>query len=295
MRPSANSYVSVVIPTFRRSARLLETLRILETCDPPPGEVLVHIDAGDEETEHALRANAPYVRLRTAETMQGPGGSRNWLIGAAKYPIVVSLDDDSYPVDPDFFGSVLATFAAHPDAGVIAMQIVNDGEAMPPRQQTSQDVADFGGGGCAYRQSAFLSTSGYIPLHPAYGMEETDIALQIMDRGWRIVLCRDLRIRHASNRANQTHPEVVAAHVRNTALLAYLRYPVRLFPRGVGQLANRCLYSVRRGHLFGTLAGLAQTPGTLFRYRALRQPVAAKTVKAVRDLRRGMSTTEVAD
>lgn len=287
--------LSVVIPTFRRLGRLLETLARLRGCDPAPAEILVHVDTGDDETAPALRLHAPDIRLLESAAPQGPGGARNRLIAEAKHDVVVSLDDDSYPIDGDFFAAVLAAFEAQPEAGVLAMSIIHDYEPVTDRSEAVQEVADFVGCGCAYRRAAFLETDGYLPLHPAYGMEEADLALQLIDRGWKIVHCPDLRVRHATDRAHQTAPAIVAAHVRNTALLAFLRYPLPLAPRGLAQFANRIAYSTRRGHVGGALRGIAQTPGTLLRHRAHRHAVQAETVRTIRRLRRGALLSPVAE
>lgn len=280
--------ISVVIPTYRRPERLLQTLRELSSCDPSPAEIIVHVDAGDSDTSVVLEQWFPDVRVLTSETRQGPGGARNRLLAAARCPVVVSLDDDSFPMDVDFFVSVQACFDSHPQMGVLAMVIQNDGEPEPPRRTHEQEVADFGGGGCAYRRSAFLETSGYLPLHPAYGMEETDLSLQLLDRGWSILLSGELRVRHASDRANQASPSVVAAHVCNTLLLAYLRYPIRHAGLALAQFANRVLYSVRRGHWRGALIGIVQVPATLFRHRHQRQTVRSETIRRSRSLRRNV-------
>lgn len=279
--------LTVVIPTWRRVDRLLGTLEELRLCDPQPAEIIVHADANDPETAPAVTAHFPDVRLLSAETRQGPGGARNRLLRESRHEIVVSLDDDSYPLDGDFFVAVLQAFDEHPKAGVLAMTIIHDDEPEVPRAPTHRPVADFVGCGCAYRRSAFLGTSGYLPLHPAYGMEEADVALQLLDRGWQILECRDLRIRHATNRDHQTSREIVAAHVRNTALLAFLRYPPRLALYGAAQVGNRVRYSMGRGHVAGAFLGVSQILATLWRHRAARAPVQAKTVQTRRALRVG--------
>ncbi len=278
--------LSVVIPTCRRIDALRTTLVRLGACVPAPAEVIIHVDAGDDVTAAMLAAEFPQVRCLTAERPQGPGGARNLLIREARYGIVVSLDDDSYPMERDFFARVPSGFDTHPRVGVLAMTIVHDGETAPPLEARAEEVADFIGCGCAYRRAAFLETSGYVPLHPAYGMEEADLALQLIDRGWQIAHRHDLRVRHVTDRSHQTSPKIVAAHIRNTALLAFLRYPVRLTGLGLVQVANRVLYSTLRGHLWGVARGLASIPCTLLRHRAARRPVAAGTVAAVRLLRR---------
>ncbi|MEM9902027.1 MAG: glycosyltransferase family 2 protein [Pseudomonadota bacterium] len=278
--------LSVVIPTFRRVDALQRTLQRLFEGGTEGLEVLVHVDAGDADTAPMLATEFPQVRCLQAEVSQGPGGARNRLLREARHEIVVSLDDDSYPMDPDFFARVLVGFAAHPEAGVLAMTIVHDGEAAPKIHARAEEVADFVGCGCAYRQAAFLDTQGYVPLHPAYGMEEADLALQLIDRGWKIVHRHDLRIRHATDRSHQTATPVVAAHIRNTALLAFLRYPPRYTGFAIMQYLNRIVYSLRRGHLRGAVVGVIGTPVHLGRHRKLRAPLRAATIETARQLRK---------
>lgn len=278
--------VSVIIPTWRRVDQLLDTLKRLQTYGADIAEILVHVDAGDTETAPALAAQFPSVQILTAEVTQGPGGGRNRLLTACSHPIVVSLDDDSYPIDADFFAKIRAAFGDNPDAGVLAMSIIHDDEPMIARHEGQRDVADFVGCGCAYRRAVFEAIPGYVPLHPAYGMEEADVALQVMDRGWRIVECGTLRVRHATDRGHQTAPNIVAAHVRNTALLAFLRYPWQLAGYGAAQVLNRMVYSLRRGHVVGVLQGGAQIPATLWRHRRARHVVQSETILARRSLRR---------
>ncbi|MBM9594014.1 glycosyltransferase family 2 protein [Roseitranquillus sediminis] len=278
--------LSLVIPTFRRAGRLAETLERVGVCVPGPAEVIVHVDAGDTETAPMLAERFPEVRVLVSEIPLGPGGARNRLVAAALHDLIVSLDDDSYPIDGDFFAAVSEAFDAHPRAGALAMTIVHEDEETPARGPGARTVADFVGCGCAYRRAAFLATSGYLPLHPAYGMEEADLALQLLDGGWEIVHRDDLRVRHATDRSHQAASPIVAAHVRNTALLAFLRYPLGHASLGAAQFANRVLYSTRRGHLGGVLRGILQTPATLLRYRTHRRPVRADTVTALRALRR---------
>lgn len=284
--------LSLVIPTFRRVGRLAETIQRVGTCVPGPAEVIVHVDAGDEETAPMLAELFPDVRVLISDVRLGPGGARNRLVAAARHDVVVSLDDDSYPIDGDFFATVTKAFEAHPQAGALAMVIVHEGEETPARGSGARTVADFVGCGCAYRRPAFLATSGYLPLHLAYGMEESDLALQLVDAGWEIVHRDDLRVRHVTNRSHQTASPVVAAHIQNTALVAFLRYPLRHASLGVAQFANRVLYSVRQGHFAGVLRGIGQTPTTLMRYRMHRRPVRADTVTALRTLRRRSALNE---
>lgn len=281
--------VAVIIPTYQRPRDLSRTLREISRCDPAPSEILVHVDAGDTETADVVASAFPAVRLLTSSVKRGPGGARNRLVEECTNPLVVSLDDDSFPIDEDFFAAVERAFKAHPEAGVLAMSIIHDGEPAIARGRDCRDVGDFVGCGCAYRREAFLETSGYVPLAIAYGMEEADLALQLLDKGWSIVEVDDLRVRHATDRAHQASRRIVAAHVRNTALLAFLRYPPRMALYGMAQVANRVLYSLRRGHVVGALWGLCSVPGAIIRHMNDRRSVRAETVAHRTKLRRAVA------
>ncbi|MBB3777222.1 GT2 family glycosyltransferase [Erythromicrobium ramosum] len=264
---------------------LLDTLKALAACDTPPAEVIVHVDGGDQLSVDALKSLSSDVRILESSEILGPGGSRNRLLHAARNEVIVSLDDDSFPIDSDFFSAVDEAVKRHPTAGVIAMNIIHDGEALAERRPQVHPVADFVGCGSVYRKRALLNTAGYVPIQPAYGVEEADLALQIIDAGWDIIHDHDLRVRHATSRSHQATPTITSAHISNLALLAYLRYPVIYWPLGILQVANRIIWSIRNGRTSGVLAGLAAIPGKIWRYRAYRKPVSAATMRKVRRLR----------
>ncbi len=279
--------ISVVIPTFQRPEVLAETLRALRRCQPPAGEIIVMVDFGDRETLASLESQFPEVRWCTAERRLGPGGARNLLIGMARYPLVVSLDDDSHPIDPDFFSDVGRLFDENPQAGIIAAgAIVHDDEEVPPRTHAVSPASDFVGCGAAVRRSAFLETRGYLPLELAYGAEEVDVALQMLDKDWEIMKADSLRVRHRTSRAHQATPEITSAHIRNTALVGYLRYPFVLWSFVVLQVGRRVYWSLRNGRSAGVARGLASIPGNLWRHRAQRAPVKARVILAARGMRR---------
>jgi GT2 family glycosyltransferase len=281
--------VSVIIPTFERTEKILETLAHISTCNPVPDEVLVHIEFGDPHSGPVIASEFPHVRQFTSNVRLGPGGGRNRLMREVKNEIVVSLDDDSYPLDADFFPAAAAAIERHPEAGVIAMNIIHDDEPVIERKRAARPVADFVGCGCIYRRSAFRDTSGYVPVQPAYGVEEADLALQLLDAGWTIVHDDDLRVRHATSRSHQASAAITAAHISNVALLAYLRYPLRYWPLGLAHVANRIFWSLRNHRHAGIGAGIAAIPGKIWRFRALRRPVTPGTMRKVKRLRRGTS------
>ena len=71
------------------------------------------------ECENAIRNAFPNVRILRSDEQVGPGGGRNKLVDAARFEFVASFDDDSYPIDSDYFERAVKLFEQFPDASVI--------------------------------------------------------------------------------------------------------------------------------------------------------------------------------
>ena len=281
----SHSY-SVIIPTYRRNNQLAVALHRLFDCNPAPAEVLVHVDAGDEETPKLLAGHlAGKVKWICASSTRGPGGGRNILMEMANTPWVVSFDDDSWPENPDFFERLGKMIAVSPKAGVLAFPINVRGQKPAQWPAEIQQASCFENCGCAIRREAFLQTDGFLPLRHAYGMEEADVSLQLLEKGWQILNVPDLWVYHDTGMEHHASAPVNAAQITNTALLAFLRYPITLWPLGILQTINRVKYAISVGRFRGILKGLLDIPFACWKYRSSRKPVKAETVPLARKLR----------
>jgi len=278
--------VSVIIPTCGREEMLRGALRRILACDPPPSEILVQIDASDKGTA-AMRERefAGLVSCEQNTKTLGPGGGRNLLIRRAKHPLVASFDDDSWPEEQDFFARVVDVAKHHPKAAVLACCVREKEAPEEKREKSARDLANFGSGGCVFRAEAFLQTAGFVPLRRAYGMEEVDLALQLLDRNWCIRYSPELRVYHDSDLQHHATASVNAAHITNTGLLAFLRYPPRFWLLGMRQVANRVRYAMRMRRFAGILSGVLRIPAACWRYRGYRKVVRPETVGVARRLR----------
>ena len=107
---------------------------------------------------------------------QGPGGGRNRLIREAACPLVASFDDDSWPLDADYFDVVAELFAAHPEAAVISAEEVRPEKgtgtvcrngpagAAHKRSQSPFPVACFQNCAVSSAETPFCERAGYLPL-----------------------------------------------------------------------------------------------------------------------------------
>ncbi len=278
--------ITAMVTAYRRADEAIHTVRTIGGCAPAPAEILVHVDGGEGAVANAIQCACPGVRVLVSDANVGPGGGRNALIAAARNSIVASFDDDSYPIDRDYFARVLDVFATYPEAWVASARIFNRCERIDPDTPSGEWVADFGGGGCAYRRSRYLETGGYVPLPTAYGMEEVDFGLRLHALGGRVLRAGRLRVFHNSDLSHHADPRITSASIVNLALLTYLRYPLSMWAVGVAQCANRIQWLLRHGRRRGVLAGLVAIPATLARYRGQRRPLPSKFVRSFLALRR---------
>jgi GT2 family glycosyltransferase len=203
--------------------------------------------------------------------------------------LVAGFDDDSWPMDKKYFRNVADLFAKLPKIGVVSAQEVNPGKSVLTRASCLIETACFQNGASTIRVKAFLDTDGFLPLQHAYGMEEADVALQLLDHGWSIIHAPDIQVWHNTDFKRHQNPSVNSAHIRNTALLAFLRYPKRYWPLGVIQVLNRLRYALSVGRWQGVGAGIMQIAPVCWKYRKYRKTVHCETIKKSRSLGRNKS------
>ena len=278
--------VTAIVTAYRRIDEALNTLAMLQKCEPAPDEIIVHVDGNERQCAKAIEGRFPEVRILLSEANLGPGGGRNRLVGAARHELVASFDDDSYPIDGDYFRRLVQVFEAFPAAWIVDAHVVHLNQAFEPDAGAAEWVADFSGGGCAYRRSKFLETGGYVPLPSAYGMEEADVALRLHALGGRVLRSRRLRVFHHTDLARHADPAVTAASIVNIALLAYLRYPIEMWLVGVAQCANRVRWLLRHGRTSGIIGGLLAVPRVIGAHWRERDPLPRQAVRSYLGLRR---------
>lgn len=278
--------ISAIVTAYERVEQTLSTLRVINACDPKPDEILVHVDGNRPECQKAISEAFPNVIAIVSRDRVGPGGGRNKLIDAATCEFVASFDDDSYPIDSDYFARVVRLFDQFPEASIICAALYHVGETIALDTREAQWTADFAGGACVYRRQAFLDAGGYVPLPVAYGMEEVDLALRLHEKDGKILSTSWLRVFHDTDLRRHAEPHVTAGSIANLALLAYLRYPVSLWSIGLWQCANRVLWLLRHGRHRGILRGVTMIPGHLHANRRFRLTVSNKAVRSYLALRR---------
>ena len=135
------------------------------------------------------------IRLVRMATNVGIPAGRNRGVEASTGEIVLFLDDDGWYRSTRLGAYLRDRFEADPTLGIISFR-VKDPEGGPgerrhvPRlragdPERSSEVTTFLGGACAMRRAAFDAAGG-LPERFFYAHEETDLAWQALNAGFRI-------------------------------------------------------------------------------------------------------------
>jgi GT2 family glycosyltransferase len=175
---------------------------------------------------------APPTRVVALDENIGIPAGRNRALGATSADIVLFLDDDAELLGNDVAAGVIRYFRNHPSAGVVALRLVDEDGTSARRHiprirgrrpGESGWVASFPGGAVAIRRDAMVAVGGYADDF-FYGMEETDLALRLVDAGWGIWYAADLKVFHPRTDPSR-HPDALWRTARNRVWLAHRNLP----------------------------------------------------------------------
>src|SRR5438132_14114667 len=110
---------AVMITTRNRREVLRRTLSNVQQLQPQPNEIVICADGCIDNTQEMVRTEFPHCILIENEQSRVSVFSRDRLIRFAKSDIVMSLDDDSYPIDYDFFARLKELVAQYCHCAVI--------------------------------------------------------------------------------------------------------------------------------------------------------------------------------
>lgn len=147
-----------------------------------------------------LPPGSPYhtderVRIVRLPKNLGIPAGRNSGVAAASGDVVLFLDDDGWYRSPRLGAYLRDRFATDPKLGIVSFRVLDpDGGTGERRHvprlragdpERSSAVTTFLGGACAIRRAAFEAAGG-LPERFFYAHEETDLAWQVLNAGYRI-------------------------------------------------------------------------------------------------------------
>jgi GT2 family glycosyltransferase len=227
--------ISVVILTYKRRDELLRVLASVQQQDYANREIILVDNASNDGLQEFVRVHAPEVKLIQLPQNLGACGGRNAGIEKARGEILITLDNDIYLDSPLELSKIATVFKNHPEIHVLAFQLCDSEtgklrlrEWCHPRpwkefSETEFETNFFVEGACAYRREIFeVSGLYYEPIF--IGCEGHDLALRILDHGFRILYCPHIRARHLLSPATRTKDRPFYYYTRNYIWIAYKDY-----------------------------------------------------------------------
>lgn len=269
----------VILTTGARPAELRAAVDSALRQDGPIVEIVVV--ANGTSADLGLPSDDRVRIVSSAENLGIPGG-RNFGATQAVAPVVAFLDDDARLIEVDTLAASARAFAANPQLGVVALRIVDDDGQTARRHvprvgaggaDRSGPATAFLGGAVVIRREAF-ERAGRYPTDFRYAMEETDLALRLVDDGWTIQYESTPAVVHPRTDPTR-HPEAASRTMRNRVWLAYRNLPA---PLAVVYVANWLVISAIRqpGQLAELFQGIGD--GWSTRPRGQRAPIRWRTV-----------------
>jgi len=240
----------IIIATHNRKEDLQTTLGEISRLSPQPKEVLICADACTDGTEEFVRQTYPAWHLLVNKTSQGSIGSRDMMIRQASTDIVLSFDDDSHPVEPDFIPGVCELFEKNHKLAVASFpqysnefpESLSQGDFGP-----SRFVGFYASSSAAIRRNAYIDAGGYASLfHHVY--EEPDLALRCIAAGWQVRYETSLHVRHFYSGLQRNELRVHQLQARNELWSVMMRCPSPYFIAVAAfRIARQFNYARQRG------------------------------------------------
>jgi len=239
-----------VIPTHNRKEDLRRTCDVLEALRPPLDEVFICADACNDGTAEFIRAHHPGYRLMVNEKSCGSATSRDMMIRQTECDIILSLDDDSYPIETNFIEVLRDIFSTNPRLAVADFPQRSD------EFPHSLETRDFGppcfagkytSCAAAIRRKVFLDLGGY-PSHIRHAYEEADFAVRALNAGCQVKFETALTVRHHYSKVQRNELRTHQLMARNELWSVVMRCPApQLLAVAAFRTARQFGYAFRRG------------------------------------------------
>jgi GT2 family glycosyltransferase len=239
-----------MITTRNRAADLRRTCRVLRKLNPAPLEILITADGCTDDTVQIVKSEMGNAKLIVNETGRGSVASRDRMMREARGDLVLALDDDSYPEQPDCLHLLSSIFNLRPTLAIATFPQRTDEY---PETLTRTDFGperltrSFANSGAVLRRSTYLQLPGFEPKF-FHMYEEPDYALQCVAAGYEVLFTPLITIRHHYSGAARSEMRNHHRHSRNECWSTMMRCPMPQMPLLVlYRVLSQLLYACKRG------------------------------------------------
>jgi GT2 family glycosyltransferase len=180
---------------------------MLSLCEasPPPGEIIVIVDGGEDDSWAV--AQKPGVRVIRETLRGGPAKARNGGGREATGEIILFIDADVV-VPSDLFGRVAQIFGQEPDLAAVIGSYDDEPAATNffslyknlfhhfIHQNADTQASTFWGACGAVRREIFLASGGFDESYGKPSIEDIELGYRLGVAGYRIKLDKSLQVKH---------------------------------------------------------------------------------------------------
>ncbi|MGH7812729.1 MAG: glycosyltransferase family 2 protein [Candidatus Binataceae bacterium] len=261
-----NQPVSIAILTYRRRRHLLRALEAALGYAERVAEIIVVDNATEPELQALLAADFPAVRYLRAPYNGGCEG-RNIALRHARTPILITLDDDVELRGSDPIGLAAAAFARDDRLACLNFKVIGEAGEISARDWCHPRPAAHADrefethfileGASALRREAVLEAGGY-PADFFLGHEGVDLALRLIDRGYRIMYTPEVSAVHRVAAESRPGWSTYYYFTRNNIWIAYRYFrPLRAAYVSGASSVKMAFVAARARHLGSWLRGCA--------------------------------------
>lgn len=282
--------ISVIILYYKRREHIEETVRSVMQQQYTRKEVIVVDNHSEDDLRQALVQFGPAIKLLQLPENRGATGGRNAGILEAQGEILLFLDDDMSLKSTSDLDKVVKKFQCRADIQVLAFQVCDpdNGELRlrewcHPRDwkafsENEFETHWFCEGASAFRREVFTKCGLYYePLF--YGPEGHDLAVRVLDAGFRILYCPEIKAGHRAAREGRSSNRQYFFFTRDFIWMAYKDYSfvpgIRfVFPK----LLMMLYFAIRSGAYVPFIKGLWQGILGLHKIHKDRTPISKQTL-----------------
>jgi hypothetical protein len=222
---SGLSAVGIGITTKDRWEDLEFTLTRLRDYGLGKLETVVIDDGSASPLPERLRVQFPSVHFHRVESSVGLIAERNRIAELLQTPLILQIDDDSFPVAGDL-AAAADWLLARSDAVALAFQVIFKNESPPPdfSARAPFPVRDFIGCAGLLKRELFISL-GSFEARLEFFTEEAEFCIRAIQQGYAIYGYPALVVQHNLTPVARNHPWRTEKFIRNEMLLALWHFP----------------------------------------------------------------------
>lgn len=287
MNSAGQPSVVVGISTYNRADILPKAIASALSQNYPGVSVAVVNDASTDSTNE-IAGRFPAVSWTSWTSNRGYVEARNLMMLESTASYYVSLDDDAWFIDCDEISLAVELMEAQKDVAAVAFDILSPDRPTPTRRTQAKPVAMFIGCGHVLRLEPVRRLNGYAIFPGAYGAEEKDLCLRLIDAGYKIVKMPGVHVWHDKAATARDLSSQHCSGVCNDLALALRRTPLIVLPLSIAwKLFRHMHFSASRqllGPYFKGVRAFAQAAPKVWRTRGA---VTMRTLQKFRKLSEG--------